>query len=373
MVKRLIIAGSRGIPASHGGFETFAERLAIHLTRRGWRVSVFCQSDQQSTAGCFDWNGIERIVIPVSEQGAFGTILFDWKSTIIASRRGHPVLTLGYNTAIFTTIYRLKSIPNIINMDGIEWRRAKWKWWHKTWLYINEQIGGLVSGCMVADHPKIKLHLSHGLLKYKRIEMIPYGADSVNAASDAPLSALSVEPFKYAILIARPEPENQILEIVRAFSARYRGIKLLVLGDYTSNNNYYQRSVLRSAGEEVLFPGAIYDRNILRSLRYYAMLYLHGHTVGGTNPALVEALGAGCATLAHDNIFNRWVAGTGAAYFTNVMDCDGKLSELIASPQLLHEMRTASRMRFVESFRWEDVLSQYEHLLESLALPRAAE
>lgn len=370
MPGHLMIAGTRGIPAKHGGFETFAQHLALYLVNRGWEVSVFCQSAPDEELSPPQWNQINRVVIPVSSKGALGTIIFDWKSTVIASRAADVALVLGYNTALFSLMYRLRSIPSVINMDGIEWKRDKWRWWQQAWLHANEQIGGLLSNYMIADHPKIKDHLSRGFLSHKQIEMIPYGADAVVTAPVSPLLALDVEPYKYVLLIARPEPENQVLEIVRAFSSKPRGIKLLLVGSYDPIERQYQGNVVRAASDEVFFPGAIYDGNILRSLRYYAMLYLHGHTVGGTNPTLVEALGAGCAVLAHDNSFNRWVAGSGASYFTNEIDCANKLSELIGSSQRLQEMREASRKRFLEEFRWEDVLSQYERLLESVIARR---
>lgn len=371
MPGHLMIAGTRGIPAKHGGFETFAQHLALYLVDRGWEVSVFCQSSPGEESSPLQWNRINRVAIPAPSKGALGTIVFDWKSTVIASRSADVVLVLGYNTALFSWLYRFRSIPSVINMDGIEWKRDKWAWWQRAWLYVNEQIGGLLSNYMIADHPKIKAHLNRGILSHKQIEMIPYGADAIDSAPVSPILALDVEPYKYLLLIARPEPENQILEIVRAFSSKPRGIKLLLVGSYDPIERKYQRDVVRAASDEVLFPGAIYDGNILRSLRYYAMLYLHGHTVGGTNPTLVEALGAGCAVLAHDNSFNRWVAGSGALYFANEFDCTNKLSELIGAPQRLLAMREASRKRFLEEFRWESVLSQYERLLESVIAQRA--
>ena len=367
MTKHLMITGTRGIPAAHGGFETFAERLSLHLVQKGWRVSVFCQADNSQCVGFDKWHGVNRFLIPVSVRGALGTVVFDWKSTIIASCNADLVLTLGYNTAVFSIIYNFKKLPNVINMDGIEWKRRKWSWYKKIWLYFNEQIGGLISSLMVADHPEIKKHLSRGILANKPIVVIPYGADEIVYAPLDHLKSFSIDSNKYSLLVARPEPENQILEVVRAFSFKRRRSKLVILGNYTPADNVYHRSVLGAASDEVIFLGAIYDAKTLASLRYHTTLYIHGHTVGGTNPALVEALGASSPILAHDNIFNRWVAGDGAAYFIDERECCEKLDLLLSSPDLLELMRIASRKRFQADFRWEIVLAKYEQLLESLS------
>ena len=149
-----------------------------------------------------------------------------------------------------------------------------------------------------------------------KITMIPYGADLVENADPSLLYPYGLTPGGYAIVVARPEPENSILEIVGAFSTKTRNLKLVVLGKYSPNESPYQKSVMGAASSEVLFPGAVYEKSIIQSLRFHARLYIHGHKVGGTNPSLVEALGVGSAVLAQDNKFNRWVARKGAHYFS---------------------------------------------------------
>src|SRR5262249_25470384 len=124
--RTLRILGIRGIPAAHGGFETFAEQLALYLVQRGWRVIVYCQDDGHGTIQHDQWRGVERVRIPIAMGGAKGTMLFDWIATRDAARHGDLCLTLGYNTAVFCAMLRARRVPNIINMDGIEWRRAKW-------------------------------------------------------------------------------------------------------------------------------------------------------------------------------------------------------------------------------------------------------
>ncbi len=157
----LHILGTRGLPAAHGGFETFAEQLALHMVGTGWRVTVYCQVGGTGQVFEDEWKGVRRVRIPVATPGAPGTIVFDWKSTLRAMRNKDLVLTLGYNTAIFCALFRMKGIRNIINMDGIEWRRQKWGCVAKAWFWLNYWAGCWLGDHLVADHPEIKKHLSH--------------------------------------------------------------------------------------------------------------------------------------------------------------------------------------------------------------------
>ncbi|MGD9646673.1 MAG: DUF1972 domain-containing protein [Pirellulales bacterium] len=364
--RAIAILGTRGIPACHGGFETFAERLALHLVDRGWQVTVYCQDDRDGDVRESDYRGVRLISIPERRSGAAGTVIFDWKSTLRA--RGEPglALTLGYNTAAFTAWYRLRRRPSVINMDGLEWQRAKWGRGARAWLRLNEWFACRLADHLVADHPEIARYLQT-VAPRTQITMIPYGADRVSHAEVRLIEQLGLAPGNYAVVIARPEPENSLLEIVSAFSRRPRGRQLVVLGKYRPEENGYQRRVLEAASSEVIFPGAIYERDTVDALRFFARAYIHGHTVGGTNPALVEALAAGCPVLAHDNRFNRWVAGPEAAYFSDENGCAAALDTLLDDDARLARMSTASRARHAESFTWERVLGQYEGLLAPYA------
>ncbi|MDO4635962.1 MAG: DUF1972 domain-containing protein [Lautropia sp.] len=357
----LRILGIRGVPAAHGGFETFAEYLALYLAEKGWRITVYCQVDGTGAIKEDSWRGVRRIHIPVDREGPAGTIQFDWIATRHAQKAGEPCLTLGYNTAIFCTLLRLARLPNVINMDGIEWQRAKWGMGPKVWFYLNEWAGAWLGNHLVADHPEIKTHLSRRTSP-DRITVIPYGAEDIRSADSAPVTALGLEPGRYLSVIARAEPENSLLEIVSGFSRKPRGLKLAVLGKYDAANPYHQ-AVKAAASDEVRFLGAIYDKAIVQALRFHSAAYVHGHQVGGTNPSLVEALGAGNAVIAHDNRFNRWVAGPGAAYFDGASGFADQLESILGDPGRLDAMRRASRARFEAEFQWDKILSAYETLL----------
>lgn len=356
------ILGTRGVPAAHGGFETFAEYLALYLANKGWDVIVYCQVDGRGPVFEDSWHGIRRVNIPIHIAGAAGTIIFDLKSTWHASKSKALVLTLGYNTAIFCLIYRLRGVKNLINMDGIEWHRQKWGKFAKLWFWLNDWAGSWLGNHLIADHPEIARHLE-SRVNAAKITTIPYGANKVESVDSRYIEHYGLHAGSYAILIARAEPENSILEVVKAWSRERRNARLVVLGKYETDHAY-QRTVKAAASDEVLFPGAIYDKNVVESLRYFSMAYIHGHQVGGTNPSLVEALAAGSPVLAHDNKFNRWVAGSGAVYFSNEDECAEKIKNILSNQPLREAMREASLKRHAQSFTWKEVLLNYENLLQ---------
>jgi glycosyltransferase involved in cell wall biosynthesis len=397
---RLSILGCRGIPSKYGGFETFAQRLALYLTEKGWLVTVYCQDSEGKEIYETVWEDIRLIHIPAPDYGALSSVLFDWKSVSHASetitqeksereksereksereksereksereksesKDSHPhlILTLGYNTAVFCLQYRLKNLINIINMDGIEWRRQKWKLPQKIWLYLNEWCGSWLGNHLVADHPEIKNHLTTRAREDK-ITVIPYGAPQVNSGDLSLLDKYNLKPNEYAIIIARPEPENNILEIVSAFSRQKRDLKLVVLGNYKPDESPYHKQVMETASEEVLFIGAVYEPEVTNALRFYSKLYIHGHSVGGTNPSLVEALACGSAVLAHDNLFNRWVAGDKAHYFKDEAQCFEEMELLFTDEKEINLMKQASFQRHQEEFYATRDVEAYRQLFE---------
>lgn len=366
----LRILGTRGVPAAHGGFETFAERLSLYLVERGWRVVVYCQQEGVGGTTVDSWQGVERVTIAVPGSGPRSTMAFDWLCIKHAARHDDLCLTLGYNTAAFCVWLRLRGVRNVINMDGIEWSRAKWGAMAKAWLWMNERAGCWLGDVLIADHPAIEAHLVRAV-SARKIRMIPYGADGVESAPAEALERWGLHPGAYLTVIARPEPENSLLEVVQAFSARSRGLELVVLGRYDPDNAYHC-AVRAAASAEVRFIGAVYEPEIVRGLRYHAAGYVHGHQVGGTNPSLVEALGAGNPVLAHDNRFNRWVAGAAGRYFSDSHELDDRFSQLLSDESLRRELSLAARARHAESFTWALVLGEYADMLqECLSAPTA--
>lgn len=378
----LQILGSRGIPNRHGGFEAFAEELAPFLAERGWDVTVYCQEDADGRAadartavGESSWRGVRLVHVPVRQRGALGTIVFDWRSTRLAAARPEPgiALVLGYNTAAFCAVYRARGVVSVLNMDGMEWKRAKYSLAERAWFYVNEWLGCLLADHLVADHPEIARRLARRV-DAARMTTIPYGARAVSEADPARLAPFGLEPGAYALLIARPEPENSILEVVRAYGRGTRRYPLAVLGLYR-RDVAYERRVRDAAGPEVRFLGPVYDRAVVDALRRHARLYVHGHTAGGTNPALVEALGAGTPVLAHDNPFNRWVCGpASAAFFRDEHACAAALDALLPphADARRAAMSAAARQRHADAFTLPVTLGAYEAMLRRAPQLRAA-
>jgi glycosyltransferase involved in cell wall biosynthesis len=271
-------------------------------------------------------------------------------------------LTFGYNTAVFNIAQRRRGLRNVINMDGIEWSRARWGFAKQAILYVNERIACRVGDRLIADHPEIERYLRRRA-RASKISTITYGADAVTEASTDPVVGLGLEPGRYLTLICRPIPENSILELVTAFSAKPRGHRLAVLGDYTPDTDGYHRAVLDAASEEVAFVGAVYEPDAVRAVRFHSVGYLHGHTVGGTNPSLVEAMAAGNAVIAHDNAYNRWVAQGGALYFADAGEAEDRISTVLDDVEARSRLSAAGRRRHAQEFTWEHVAGQYEALL----------
>jgi glycosyltransferase involved in cell wall biosynthesis len=358
---KVSIVGTRGVPARHGGFETFAEQLSLYLVARGHEAIVYCQGTADEPFYEDEWCGVKRVHIPAPD-GPRGTISFDLQSVWHSASTDGVVLTLGYNTAIFSLVYRLKGVPHVMNMDGIEWKRDKWSPTQRAWLWANEFLGAQLANHLIADHPEIKNHLSRHT-RQEKITVIPYGEETLLSMTETGPESLGLKAGRYFLVIARPEPENSILEIVRAYSSKTRSMPLVILGRYDWEGNDFHKQVLAAAGAGVIFPGAIYDRDVVSSLRYHAAAYIHGHRVGGTNPSLVESMAAGSAVIAHDNRFSRWVAGPDARYFTDAASLGMILDDIVSDPSALALMRAGIGQRQAELFEKYEILGRYESLL----------
>lgn len=358
------ILGTHGVPAAYGGFETAAENIGLHLRAKGWRVVVYCQVPGTGPIETDQWRDLERVRIPEKREGWLGTSSFDLKSirhALRAREANEGWLTFGYNTGVFDIAPRLRGVPNVINMDGMEWTRARWGPAKQGILLANERLAGLVGTYLVADHPEIARYLARHFGS-KRVLTIAYGAYEVIDAPRGPAQELGLAPGQYAMVVCRPIPENSVLEIVAAWSSKRRDMSLLVVGPYGSEEPYH-RAVRAASSDEVRFPGAIFEPSRLSALRYHAGLYLHGHTVGGTNPSLVEAMAAGNPVIAHDNVYNRWVAGPGNAFFQNQSDLAVLLDDCLPDVFRRQRMGEASLRRFRREFTWTKIGDEYEKAL----------
>lgn len=357
--KRIAILGTRGIPAAYGGFETFAEELSTRLTQLGmFDVTVFC-----NTANPFNqqtYNGVKLINIPPLDIGPLNTLLYDLRSLYRARRSFDVVYMLGYGAGIFFVLLKLWKTKLWVNMDGIEWKRSKWPWYVKMYLKLSERFAVKLANIIIADAEAIKDYLIRQYGDSDKYKVIAYGT-SVTETPPHPhqLSAFKLTPYNYYIIVCRLEPENHVYEIIQGYLRANTENMLVIVGDYKLNTDYV-RMLLANNNPKIVFLGALYEKDLLRTLRYYATGYIHGHSVGGTNPSLLEAMGCGNYIIAHDNEFNREVSGNLAEYFItpeNISFYINKIDKITRNERALH---TNSEIAYVKQrYSWDTIVGQY--------------
>ncbi len=362
---KLAILGARGIPARYGGFETFAEKLAIGLAKMGHEVTVFCEGNRRSADD--EFQGVKLCSISAPSLGPLTTVVYDVRCLWAARKSYDVVYMLGYGAAAFCWIPRMWKTQVWINPDGLEWARAKWGWAAKRYFRLMEWTAIHAANRLIPDAAAVATSLAsrHGKLPF--CEVIPYGCEVVNAApSIEPLARWQIEPAGYYLVVCRLEPENHVLEIMRAFRQSRSRRRLIVLGNHRAPTRYAEQ--LHSIEDpRIRLIGAVYDQEQLTSLRYHAFGYMHGHSVGGTNPSLLEAMGCGNLIFAHDNPFNREALGECGFYFANTEGLTQAIDAAEAENGALTQLRESARSRARVHYRWPDVISRYGALLEETA------
>lgn len=356
---RIGILGTRGIPNRYGGFEECAEKLALGLTARGHEVSVYCSDRQEYKAA--SWNGVRLIHCkdPEDRLGTFGQFIYDWHCLSDARRRDFDVLLqLGYTSNSVWWWRWPKNQLNVVNMDGLEWKRSKYSAKVQRFLKWAERWAARHGDWLVADSPGIQQHLreTYG----KDSTFIPYGAIPFETPDESVLSGYELEPFGYHLLIARMEPENNIETIILGHLESGTGAPLIVVG---GTGNAYGSALKEKYGGDprIRFTGGIYDAGIINNLRYHSRLYFHGHSVGGTNPSLLEAMACRALIAAHGNVFNRAILGEEAFYFEKPAEVAAVIKGL--GERALYESfleKNAAKIR--DRYNWPAVTDAYEQL-----------
>jgi glycosyltransferase involved in cell wall biosynthesis len=360
--RRIAILGTRGIPACYGGFETFAEEIATRLVERGHDVTVLCEKRKGERPSVY--KGVNLRYVSAPSFGPLTTIVFDLLCLVKARRSYEVVYMLGYGASLFCFIPRLWGAEVWINMDGIEWRRSKWSRAAKLYLRLMEGMALWTANRIIADAEGVRGHLAGRHRWLPPCTVIPYGSPVIECAPDAALIAeWDLHVDQYYIVVCRLEPENHVFEVVRGFAAANPYYPLIVVGDHLEKKRYVQQLVAMR-DERIRFIGTVYDRDKLQALRYHARAYFHGHSVGGTNPSLLEAMGCGNAIVAHDNMFNREVAGDEAMYFSASEDLPKLIRALESDEERRGVMREAARKRVASRYSWEQVCDRYIELLE---------
>ncbi len=363
---KLAILGTRGIPARYGGFESFADHISVLLAEAGIDVTVYCP---RGSGTATQYHGVSLEYVSNPKLGPATTILYDL-ACLWRARKGFDVVyMLGYGSALFCWLPRLSASSVWINMDGLEWKRSKWSALAKFWLKSMEGIATRTATRLIVDAEEIGHDLRSRYPKSAPQTYIAYGAELQSIGHGQVrlvLDDLGLQSQAYFMVVARLEPENHVLEIVEGFIKSGARSPLIVVGDIATGTEYVGRLLgLQAGNSNVRFVGSIYDRAKLDCLRIGALGYFHGHSVGGTNPALLEAMACGCFIVCHDNPFNREVADDAAVYFRSVHDvaeATNRISRMEPSALTAYKQRARERVR--SRYSWERIRDRYLELLE---------
>jgi glycosyltransferase involved in cell wall biosynthesis len=355
---RIALLGTRGIPANYGGFETFAEELSVRLVERGHSVTVYCRQQHEAS----EYRGVRLRHLPTIRHKYFDTVAHTGFSTAdLLLRRFDVVLYCNAANAIFTLWPRLLGMPTALNVDGVERHRKKWNQVAKAYYLLSEWIATWSASRVITDAEKIREYYYE---RYgKDSVFIPYGAEVGPVPESNLVRELGLEPGKYVLYVSRLEPENNALLVRRSFERVQTDFKLVIVGDAPYADAYI-REVKDTCDGRILFPGAIYGDGY-KQLQSHCHAYVQATEVGGTHPALIEAMGRGALVLYFDTPENREVAGDAAVSFTD--DLPEKLQWAVRVPKEERSRWGAKAMRRVERlYSWNAVTDAYEELFRSL-------
>ena len=358
---KIALLGTRGIPANYGGFETFAEELSTRLVKRGHEVTVYCREKHPFT----EFRGVKLQYLPTFHHKYFDTIVHTFFSILwVIAHPADVVLCCNAGNALFTFLPRLFGMPVALNVDGLERKRRKWNKLAKAWFLMSEYLSTILPTCFVTDAEAIRVYYKE---RYNKDSLfIPYGADVERAKTCDVLKELRLEPFRYFLYVSRLEPENRALEVREAFEQVDTEMKLALIGDAPYAHEYIQR-VHDTQDPRIVMPGAIYGVGY-KELGSWCFCYIHATEVGGTHPALIEAMGRGDLVLYYETIENSEVCGDAGLPYSDGAGLTARIREVLAMSE---DERNVYRERAVERVRrkydWEVVTTQYEDLLAGLA------
>jgi glycosyltransferase involved in cell wall biosynthesis len=361
---KLAIIGTRGVPANYGGFETFAEELGARLVARGHQVTVYGRRgfiDPQLG----EYRGMRLVVLPSLRSKHLETVSNTLVAVLHAARRGFDVVLMcNAANAPFVRILQLAGVPVALNVDGLERKRRKWGIAGRSYYRLGECLAARLPNALITDAEVIRRYYRRA---YRRSsEMIVYGGDLEEPEASDRLHELGLEAGEYLLYVSRFEPENNPDRVVEAYRSVGGSRRLVMVGGAPYARGLTRR-VAELADERVLLPGTIYGDGY-RQLLFNCRAYIHATEVGGTHPALVEAMGAGRPVLYYDTPENREVAGeVGLRFrFDGEQSLERVIDRVIEDRKELLEMGRLSRKRVNERYRWSEVADRYEAVLESL-------
>ena len=354
------ILGSRGIPNNYGGFEQLAEYLSLGLVDLGADVWVYNSHTHPYKEKTWKSVNLIHCYDPEDKMGTAGQFVYDFNCIVDSRRRNFDLLLqLGY-TSNSVWHWLLPSSPvTITNMDGLEWKRSKYNPKVQKFLKYAENLAVKHSHYLVADSEAIADYLKE---QYARDSFfIPYGAEIFNKPDESALRHFRLEKFGYYLLIARMQPDNHIEDIIKGVLCSHSNKPLVVVGK--TDNKFGSFLKKRYQGDRIKFQGAIYDLEILNHLRFFSEYYFHGHSAGGTNPSLLEAMAASSAICADNNVFNKAVLGEDAFYFKNEKEISHLLDTCTGKPHH-HEFIENNLQKIRTKYSWKSVIQGYYDLFQ---------
>lgn len=372
---KIAILGTRGIPNNYGGFEQFAEYISVGLAARGHDVTVYSPSFHPYKESTYKGVKIKHIYSPEEWMGgSVGSIFYDfWCLRDALKRQNFDILyEAGYTSVIPAYIWfdikNLKRSIVVTNMDGLEYKRTKFNRWVQKYLFWEEKMAVKHSHFLISDNLGIQDYYKE---RYgKDSKFLAYGADIITAYNVDILNEFNLRRDEYYLVIARLEPENNIEMVIQGYLALQGSTKPLIIVGKT--NTPHAKELLKKYGmhESIRFQGGIYDFHKLNSIRCFSSLYFHGHSVGGTNPSLLEAMASKAFIAANNNVFNRSVLGENALYFDEAKD--------VTSILLHYHQDEEQKRRFIynnlsviaEDYAWDNLIDAHEEYFRQLLLAK---
>ncbi|PIE70101.1 MAG: hypothetical protein CSA22_09445 [Deltaproteobacteria bacterium] len=362
---RIAMIGTRGIPACYGGFETCVEEVSRRLIDRGHDVTVYCRQSYYSEHSD-TFLGVKRVHLPCISKKSLETLSHTFLSVLHGMTRNYD-LYMVFNAANAVCLFPLRLLGRniIINTDGLEWKRSKWGAVGRFFYKISEKISCVIANVLISDCEGIQAYYrkTHGCDS----QVIAYGASIESCNPKRHLESLGVTQHKYFLQITRFEPENNPLLTVRAFNRLQTDAKLVMVGAAAFPSDY-ARAIVDEANDRVIFTGYCYDQDVLRELRCNCLAYVHGNEVGGTNPALLQAMASGGFVLARDVDFNKNVLRNCGRFFSkNVASLAEGMQWVLDNADHLDSFKIKGMQRIQEHYNWEHVTRKYEHVFVQVA------
>ena len=352
--------GIRGIPAKYGGFETFAEELAPRLVKRGHRVTVYGRSNIINHKGKY-YKDVRLVILPTISHKYLDTLVHTFLCIIHSLFCRYDVILLcNAANSIFSFIPRLVGQKVAVNVDGIERKRKKWNWLGKLWYLSGEFFSTLLPNEIVSDAKVIQNYYWD---RYrKKSTFIPYGANAGKACTIKVLDKFDVKPNEYILYVSRLEPENNAHIVIRAFERIKTNFKLVVVGDAPYSLEYIKK-LKATADSRVVFTGFVFGESY-KEFQCNAYCYIHATEVGGTHPALIEAMGFSNCVIANGTPENIEVVGdAGIIYKKNdVEDLREKIEYVIKNPEVIRIYGEKAEEKIKANYSWDAVTDEYEDL-----------